>query len=136
MIGIVLVSHGDLGRELLDTARGICGTDDQVIALGLGPDDAIEDFPARVRDAAARLVDVDGVLVLVDLFGGSPANATLRCLAETDYECVSGVNLPMLLEALTLRDHLGIRELAVRALRAGRRGIRDLGAALRDELTQ
>ena len=72
--------------------------------------------------------------MLVDLFGGSPANAALRCLVEKDFECIAGVNLPMLLEVLMLRESMNARDLAAHALQSGCTGIRDLGAALREKL--
>lgn len=134
MVGIVLVSHGDLGKELLGAAELISGQHEQVAVLGLQAEDGINALPGRIREAIDRLGDVDGVLVLVDLFGGSPANATLRVLAEADFECVSGVNLPMLLEVLMLREDLSARELAALALQAGQQGVQDLGQRFRDQL--
>ncbi|MGD1991746.1 MAG: PTS sugar transporter subunit IIA [Anaerolineae bacterium] len=134
MIGIVLVSHGDLGRELLNAAELICGQHDQVAVLGLQAGDAIDALPDRIREAIDGLGSVDGVLVLVDLFGGSPANATLRVLAEANIECVSGVNLPMLLEVLMMREGLDAGELAVLALQAGQQGMQNLGQRLRDQM--
>lgn len=134
MIGIVIVAHGDLGKELLRSAEMICGKQDRVVTLGLQAGDAIEALPTRIAEAIKSLDDVDGVLVLVDLFGGSPCNAALRYLAESDVECISGVNLPMLLEILMQRESTGVKELAAQAMRAGHEGIQDLGTLLRQQL--
>ena len=136
MIGIVIVCHGDLAVELVKAAQLICGTQEHVVALSLHPEDPIEDLPARIIASADRFGSADGVLVLVDISGGSPANAALRLLPERGYECVSGVNLPMLLEALLHRERMSTTELAARVESAGRNGIRDIGAALRDKLRQ
>ena len=136
MIGIVIVSHGDLGKKLLEAAELIGGKQEKVVALGLHAADAIEALPGRISDAIDSIEDVDGVLVLVDLFGGSPGNATLRCLAERDFECISGANLPMLLEVLMLREGMSAKDLAAQALQSGRTGIQDLAAAFREKLGQ
>jgi PTS system mannose-specific IIA component len=132
--GIVIVSHGDLGRELLAAAELIAGKQDGVVTLGLQAQDAIEALPGRISEAIEHLGEVDGVLVFVDLFGGSPGNATLRCLAERDFECVSGVNLPMLLEVIMLRESMDAKDLVGQAIRAGQEGIRDLAQPLRERL--
>jgi len=134
MIGIVIVSHGDLGKQLLAAAELISGKQEKVVALGLDADDAIEALPGRISHAIDSIEDVAGVLVLVDLFGGSPGNATLRCLAERDFECISGANLPMLLEVLMMREGMSATDLAAQALQSGRTGVQDLGAAFREKL--
>lgn len=136
MTGIVIVSHGDLGRELLVAAELICGKQDKVATLGLHAEDAIEALPGRIAEAIDRVNDADEVLVLVDLFGGSPGNATLRCLAQRDFECISGVNLPMLLEVLMQRETMGARELADLAVQAGHQGVQNLGELFRQRLAQ
>jgi len=134
MIGIIIVSHGNLGHELLKAAELICGEQEHVVTLGLQAQDAIESLPGRITEAIDKLCDMDGILILVDLFGGSPGNATLRCIANKDLECISGVNLPMLLEVLMQREHMSAKELADLAVQAGRDGVRNLGEALRQQL--
>ena len=134
MVGIVIVGHGELSKELLGAAELIAGKQGNVVTLGLHAEDAIEALPGRISQAIDSLADVEGVLVLVDLFGGSPGNATLRCLAEREFECISGANLPMLLEVLMQRESMSAEELAAQALQSGRAGIQDLGAAFRENL--
>lgn len=136
MVGIVIVAHGELGKELLGAAELIAGKQEQIVFLGLHADDAIEALPGRISQAIESIGDVDGVLVLVDLFGGSPGNATLRCLAERDFECISGANLPMLLEVLMLRESMSVKDLAAHALQSGRTGIQDLAAAFLEKMEQ
>ena len=132
MIGIVIIAHGNLARELLLAAEIIAGQQEHVVTLGLHPDDAIADLPQRIADGVASLGETDGVLALVDLFGGSPGNAAVRCLGQgSQFDLITGVNLPMLLEVLMQRDTLSLEELGSLAIDAGQTGIRDLGAALR-----
>lgn len=129
MIGIVIVTHGNLGEELLSSAEIICGKQEHVITVGLHPSDAIVDLPGRIDAARRSFPDCSDALVLVDLFGGSPCNSTMRCLAAEPFQCISGVNLPMLLEVLTQREDTPLQQLIGQAIEAGRNGIRDLSAA-------
>jgi mannose PTS system EIIA component len=133
LIGIIIITHADLGKELLEAAELIMGKQEYVVTLGLHAEDAIEELPNRIRTALSLLDGAKGIVALVDLFGGSPAHATLRVLAQQGFECVSGVNLPMLLEVLTVRENLPPRELADIALMAGRQGVQDLGERFREQ---
>ena len=135
MIGIVIISHGAMGRGLLDAAEMIAGKQEGVESVELKDSDDIEALSGRIAQAASGLT-VQDILVLVDLFGGSPGNAALRTILEgklESAECVSGANLPMLLEVLMARERLGLQELAALALKSGQQGIRDMGAAIRDQ---
>ncbi len=137
MIGLIIVAHGNLGHELLAAAEIIAGEQDSVATIGLHPEDAISDLPRRILEAKAGLSDTNAVLVLVDLFGGSPGNTAMRCLADDhSFELLSGVNLPMLLEVLMGRDTMSMEELVATAIEAGQTGIRDLGAILRQATIQ
>jgi mannose PTS system EIIA component len=137
VIGLVIVAHGNLAHELVEAAEIIAGKQESVVTVGLRPDDAISELPVRVADAANGLTNVDGVLVLVDLFGGSPCNATMRCLGTgLPYELVSGANLPMLLEVLMQRDCMSMPELITTAIESGRDGIRNLGVLLHQATAQ
>jgi mannose PTS system EIIA component len=137
VIGLVIVAHGNLAQELLGAAEIIAGKQEAVATVGLHPEDSISELPTRIAEAAQSLTNPDGVLVLVDLFGGSPCNATMRCLGTgLPYELVSGANLPMLLEVLTQRDCMTVPELITTAIESGREGIRDLGVLLRQATDQ
>lgn len=113
MIGIVIAAHQDLGPALLRAAEGILGSIEATVALSLNYD---ED-PAVARKAleeAFRNLDVgEGVLVLTDMFGGTPTNMALPFLEEGKVEVLTGVNLPMLLKAQSARRESTLRELAV-----------------------
>ncbi|MFL5263531.1 MAG: PTS sugar transporter subunit IIA [Anaeromyxobacteraceae bacterium] len=102
MIGVVLAAHGRLAEELLRALEQICGPCDNFRAMTLSVSSAIGDA-RNVLDSAIREADQgDGVLVLTDMFGGSPSNIALTFLGER-VEVVTGVNLPMLLKAATSR---------------------------------
>ena len=133
MIGILMATHEDLGSSLLKSARLIVGEQEDVRTLSLGRGDDIQEFKEKVGQAIKELREASDVLVLTDLFGGSPSNAAACNLEQYQFRCLSGVNLPMLLEALLSRntDHMNIDRLAEKCLDSGREGIKDIGGGLR-----
>jgi PTS system mannose-specific IIA component len=102
MVGLVVATHGRLAEELLRTAEGIVGRLDRCEALSIGAGASMEEARARLGDAIVRMNSGDGVLVLTDMFGGTPANLALTFLDE-GIEVVTGVNLPMILKLATAR---------------------------------
>lgn len=129
MIGIVLVSHGELAAGFVDAAAMIMGEQEQLTAVALEDAGNLEDLRAELESAAAAVDDGDGVLVLADLFGGSPANTAAYLVAD-DVEVVTGLNLPLLLEVLAMRRGQGVTALAQRAVDSGTDGIRRLSEVL------
>jgi PTS system mannose-specific IIA component len=104
MIGIVLAAHGPLPNALIESAKMILGDVEQVFSLSLMPDDNLDGLVERMQTTAANADTGDGVLILLDLFGGTPSNAaTLLTQQMRDVHAVSGVNVPMLLETLMAR---------------------------------
>lgn len=104
MVGVVLVTHGNLGQELLSTAAGIVGPLEGTRALAVSPGDGAEQIREKLGAAIGEVDGGDGVLVLTDMFGGTPANVALSFLDERRVEVVTGVNLPMLLKLGTARE--------------------------------
>ena len=105
MIGVLIVSHGETGADLLATATHVLGTaPPHAEALGVTRDDDPEAVLGRARAALARLDDGAGVLVLTDMFGATPGNIAARLLVDGHVEGVAGLSLPMLLRALAHRD--------------------------------
>ena len=102
MVGLVLATHGKLAQELLRTAEGVCGKIEQCRPVSLAASSAMEVARAELADAIRAVDSGDGVLVLTDMFGGSPANLALTFLDEK-IEVVTGVNLPMLVKLSTCR---------------------------------
>jgi PTS system mannose-specific IIA component len=102
MVGLVVATHGKLAEELLRTAEGIVGPLGQCEAVSVAASSSMDDARARLADAVHRVDAGDGVLVLTDMFGGTPANLALTFLDEK-VEVITGVNLPMILKLATAR---------------------------------
>jgi mannose PTS system EIIA component len=132
-IGVLVICHGGLGEAVLETVAMLVGPPAKAWAVGLLPGEGVEDLEAKVRATLGRLDPGDGALCLVDIPGGVPARVAGALTVGTGraVETISGVNLPMLAEALLRRDDADLSALAELAARAGRDGVVDLGAALR-----
>lgn len=129
--GVVVASHGDLARALISSAEMIVGSQENVAALCLDPKDNLETCHNELCAAIDRVQTDAGVIVLIDLFGGTPGNAAALGLRERSYPVVAGVNLPMLLEILVSRSSgLSVEELTDIALQAGQNSIIDVRARL------
>jgi PTS system mannose-specific IIA component len=102
MVGLVVAAHGKLAEELIRTAEGVCGKLEQCRPVSLAASSAMEVARAELAEAIRAVDSGDGVLVLTDMFGGSPANLALTFLDEK-IEVVTGVNLPMLVKLSTCR---------------------------------
>jgi PTS system mannose-specific IIA component len=112
MIGLVVAAHGNLGESLLGTTAMIVGAPVQTRAVSLSRDHS----PKELRDLLSRSIDEvdrgDGVLVMTDMFGGTPANIGMTLLIPGRVELLTGVNLPMLLKFMTYRERYPLQELA------------------------
>jgi len=112
MVGLVVATHGQLAEELIRTASGIVGPLDRCEALSISAASSMEESRERLHRAIERVDDGEGVLILTDMFGGTPANLALTFL-EDRIEVVTGVNLPMLLKIATGRaERLALRPMA------------------------
>jgi PTS system mannose-specific IIA component len=112
MVGLVVATHGRLAEEILRTAEGIVGPLAQSAAVAVGADTSMDDARTRLADAVKRVDAGEGVLVLTDMFGGTPANLALTFLGD-EVEVVTGVNLPMILKLSTARgERLALRAVA------------------------
>jgi PTS system mannose-specific IIA component len=98
MIGVVVVTHGQLARELLHAAETIVGDLPRFTAVSIGWHDDTQDAREEIAQAIARVQQGEGVLVLTDMFGGTPANLAMSFLAADNVEVITGVNLPMLIK--------------------------------------
>lgn len=129
MINIVIVSHGDLGDALIRSAEMIVGPTEGLYAVSLSPDDSPESLGAKLERALHAIAEQE-TLLLIDLFGGTPCNVAARQVLKENVECVTGVNLPMLLELIVSRDDASLSELAENITRAGQASVRNLGPVL------
>jgi mannose PTS system EIIA component len=111
MIGVILVTHGQLATELLNAAETIVGDLPQFAAVSIGWHDDVEDARQEIRAAIERVQGPSGVLILTDMFGGTPANLGVTFLERDRVEVITGVNLPMLIKLARLQsssDLLGV----------------------------
>ena len=123
MIGILLITHGSYGEALVQNVSHVLNKrPSQVMQLGLTSQDDPLDILPMAREMLALVDKGDGVLILTDIFGASPSNLALKLLERGRVEGLTGVNMPMLLRALTYRDK-GMETLLVRARDGGRDGI-------------
>jgi len=129
MINVVLVSHGDLGASLLQAAEMIAGPAEAVHSVSLFPGEAPETFGEKL-EATMQEIDGEETLILVDLFGGTPYNVAVRQVLKENVECVTGANLPILLEVLMSRDAVSLAELADSVTQAGQESVKNLGPML------
>lgn len=124
MIGIIIVTHGRLGEELIQTAEMVLGPVQWVETVGLKRDDAVETFRTGVDEALRKMGADRQVLILADLWGGTPGNIAATRVEQGKLHLVAGVNLPMLIEVLSSRDDSTLQELSNLAENAGKNGIR------------
>ncbi|WP_321440093.1 PTS sugar transporter subunit IIA [uncultured Hyphomonas sp.] len=123
MIGIVVVSHGKLSKELVAATEHVVGEQMRFKSISIEAEDDIEARREQIRDTA-KACDVGlGVIILTDMFGGTPSNLAMSIMNSGNIEVISGVNLPMLIKLAEVRDELPLAEAAQTAADAGRRYI-------------
>ncbi len=124
MIGLVIASHGHLAEELLATAQQIVGDMPGIVTCSVDPGASPEDLKGHLRDAVSAVEQGEGVIVFADLVGGSPCTQSLSLCQQQHLEVITGVNLPMLLKANTLRHtERSLLELAHQLMAYGQRNI-------------
>ncbi|WP_029894844.1 PTS sugar transporter subunit IIA [Desulfohalovibrio reitneri] len=127
--GIILVTHTNYGHALLEAAGFIMGSQEGCAAIGVDASQDVEETVAEIRRRLKELDSGNGVLILTDMFGGTPTNLSLSLLSSGKVEVITGVNMPMLLKVLGNRT-LPLRELAAAAKKAGLQGIVVAGEVL------
>jgi PTS system mannose-specific IIA component len=123
MIGILLVTHGDLATELVRAAGEIAAETEAIAAIGLDWKETGENARKRIESVIAEIDRGSGVLILTDMFGGTPSNLAFPFLKENHVEIVTGVNLPMLLRSLATRKDESLATLARSVAERGRKSI-------------
>jgi|SRR5579875_2467878 PTS system mannose-specific IIA component len=131
MVGIVLVSHGSLAEGLKNAAEMIVGPQERLLVVGMEPGADPANLRQQIERAVAALGSPEEALVLIDILGGSPANASAN-LANSGIPVICGVNLPMLLELLTQRENATQEELASIAIQTAKESVINLTQQLRD----
>ncbi|MES2984851.1 MAG: PTS sugar transporter subunit IIA [Pseudomonadota bacterium] len=123
MIGIIIVTHGALGTELIAVAEHVVGRQQSVISIPIGPDDDIE---RRREEIIARVNELDtgtGVAILTDMFGGTPSNLAISVMVPGKVEVIAGVNVPMLIKLISVRNAMPLLNAVMTAQEAGRKYI-------------
>ena len=135
MIGLVLVSHGRLAREFVSVVEHIVGPQPATRAVCVAPDDDMEKRRAEIVEAVRAVDDGSGVIVLTDMFGGTPSNLAISILEESKVEVIAGMNLPMLIKLASVRGSADLHDAAKDARKAGRKYIRVASELLEGEET-
>ncbi|MBX9621864.1 MAG: PTS sugar transporter subunit IIA [Alphaproteobacteria bacterium] len=123
MIGIVLVSHGNLANEFAKTLEHIVGPQENLVTVSLFPDDDMEVKRKEIQDAIQRVEKNQGVVILTDMFGGTPSNLAHSLLKDQNVEIVAGMNLPLLIKLVSSRKTKPLHESVLLAQEAGRKYI-------------
>ena len=135
MIGVVVVTHGQLATELVNAAEMIVGDLPQFAAVSIGWHDEANDARADIANAIARVQGDGGVLILTDMFGGTPSNLGLTFLEANRVEVITGVNLPMLIKLASLRGSQDLQSAAREMREHGRNAIWVASDLLKGEKT-
>ena len=120
MIGLILVTHGQLAREFVSAMEHVVGPQEAIASVCIGPQD---DAAARREEISAKIAEVDrgkGVIVLTDLFGGTPSNLAISLLDTGHVEVIAGINLPMLIRLAGARKSMNVVDAVNAAQTAGR----------------
>lgn len=123
MIGLLIVTHCELGKELLNAAEFIVGRIDAASTIPVVQTTGSESLRTEIAAKVTALDSGAGVLILTDMFGGTPSNLSLSFLKKEKVEVLTGVNLPMIIAIVQWRNSLKLTEVAEKALEAGKTGI-------------
>ncbi len=133
MIGLLLVTHGNLAREFVSAMEHVVGPQAQVATVCIGPDDDMEERRQEILDKATQVDSGAGVVIVTDMFGGTPSNLAISLLDRAKIEVIAGANLPMLIKLASLRAREGLQEAVAQAQEAGRKYIAVASQLLKDE---
>ncbi len=125
MVGVVIVTHGNLAKELITAVNFVVSsqTSLKMEPVSLDPTQDFESLKEKIKKAIDKVDDGGGILIVTDMFGGTPSNVGLTFLEDNKIEVISGANLPMLLKLATLSDNHSLKEIVKRAESAGKDNI-------------
>jgi PTS system mannose-specific IIA component len=132
MIGLVLVTHGSLARAFVAALEHVVGPQKNVATVCIEAEDDMEARRREILDAVRAVNTGSGVVLMTDMFGGTPSNLAISVMNETGVEVVAGVNLPMLIKFASLRDSTALAPLVVAIQEAGRKYINVASSLLAD----
>jgi PTS system mannose-specific IIA component len=123
MIGMVLVTHGRLAEEFILALEHVVGKQQRIAAVCIGPEDDMQKRRQEILDQVAKVDEGDGVVLLTDMFGGTPSNLAISVLDRANVEVIAGVNLPMLIKLASIRGTEKLPAAVAAAQEAGRKYI-------------
>ncbi len=132
MIGMVLVTHGRLAAEFIAALEHVVGPQTHIAAVCIGPEDDMEQRRADILDSVRTVDSGEGVVLLTDMFGGTPSNLAISVMDRAKIEVIAGINLPMLIKLASLRQSEPLAEAVRGAQEAGRKYINVASQLLAD----
>src|SRR5208282_3422376 len=123
MIGLIVVTHGNLAREFVAALEHVVGPQQQIEAISIFPNDDMEERRNAILEAAKSVSTGDGVIILTDMFGGTPSNLSISVMDSGSVEVIAGVNLPMLVKLARIREEAQLPDALKQAQDAGRKYI-------------
>ena len=123
MIGLVLVTHGNLAKEFISAMQHVVGKQEQIDSVCIGPEDDMEVRRAEILEKVSNVDGGQGVVVLTDMFGGTPSNLAISIMDKANVEILAGINLPMLIKIASLRKDKTMKETVEGAQEAGKKYI-------------
>lgn len=123
MIGLVIVTHGRLAQEFVYAMEHVVGPQSAVAAICIGPDDDMERRRQDILAACGEVESGAGVILLTDMFGGTPSNLAISVMEQTKAEVIAGLNLPMLIKLASVRSRFSLEDSVAAAQEAGRKYI-------------
>ena len=133
MIGMVLVTHGQLASAFVAALQHVVGAQTNIAAVCIDPDDDMEKRRQEIIDRISDVDDGSGVVVLTDMFGGTPSNLAISIMDSTNVEVIAGVNLPMLIKLASARKEETLENIVASAQEAGRKYINVASRLLADK---
>ena len=123
MIGIIIVTHGNLALELKSAMEHILGVQKNIEIICISPDDDLDERKSDIKCSIKKIDNNNGIVILTDMFGGTPSNLAISFLKTDKIEIISGVNLPMLVKLIGLRDSNDLNKVAQEAKNTGQKYI-------------
>lgn len=121
MIGIVIVTHGKLAEEFVHIVEHIMGRQERIATVCIEPNDDMEKCREAIMNAVENVDKGSGVVILTDMFGGTPSNLAISVMNSDSIEVLAGVNLPMLIKLVSVRNTLPLSQAALQAQESGRK---------------
>jgi PTS system mannose-specific IIA component len=123
MIGLVIVTHGELAREFRAALEHVHGPQSQIATISIGPDDDMETRRNEIIEATKEVDTGQGVILLTDMFGGTPSNLAISLMEKGKVEVLAGINLPMLIKLASIRESANLADAVAAAQESGRKYI-------------